>query len=1081
MGISIESYRIRIGTFVPKEPKSFKIKRYKFSSNSCNIKYKLKKTTIREVFISCMVWIMIYSSMTIWNTSNVQSQLLRSNRIIEPGCDNVQSFSNQWGAGLSWSYSRSKVNLMHYTNGNRRNLGYRYFSWNCDRGLLSKNKIEDIRVFASKHSPHLIAISEVDLRKNEQNVNDRSTNEFSTEQVHDIFKIQGYNIILPSSWDIHGKARIMVFASEEVKVKLIKPHNDETHIQNVILEVGFGRAKTHLVSFYYREWKSCITNNDSAEYQHQYLSSLINIWRRCTSEDKEFVALGDMNLCAKKMKEPGFIHSDLSDIVNDFNIEEDCHQLIDTFTRIRNVNGSVQRSCLDHVTVNCISKMTRPEIHGVGQSDHLGVMVTKHTNELRKAARTTKKRVYKDFVEKDFIEDIRKAKADGLFEELFDTDDIEKAGDIFTEVFRNILDKHAPIKVIQNRKNYVPYISKELKVIMKARDDLKVIAATTGETEDFEKYKHKRNEVSTKLKTAKSDYFHSKFSQENQSSGDVWKTAFTILGKNKSEFPSQILIGRNLCSTPSIIAEEMNNFFIRKIARLKENAPVVSDESLIELKRFLASKELPGEGFSLREISLEESSKILKGLKGKKSCGLDWICGYSLKLVSKDLNPEIARLINISIRTGRFYSQWKLSKVLPGYKNKGSKFDAAFYRPISNLSEVSKAAEKAVHQQVYEYLNHHGLIHPDHHGFLQNHSTATALQQLVDTWLRAADEGKLSASILLDLRAGFDVINHELLIRKLAEYRFNDIAISWFTQYLDGRQQCVQVESSFSPFLSVPWGVPQGSILGPLLFLIFINELPDTVKHTGENDESSVIVFADDNSPTTTHENPIRLQENIQRDTNIVTDWFAKNDISCSAEKTKLLFVGTRAKRVSKIVSKGFAPRIDVCSDSIDESTSEKILGVTVNNTITWKEHLYGDSDNEGLVPCLSKRIGVLKRIRKYVPKRKFTQIVSGLFTSKLSYCSNVWGGLWDIPGTMDDSIRTSITKTDMRRLQVLQNKTMRLETNLDYRTPTSQLLKQTGRLSVHQMVASSTAVQVYKIKTSQQPRYHHERQFSQQ
>ena len=120
---------------------------------------------------------------------------------------------------------------MHYTNGNRRNLGYRYFSWNCDRGLLSKNKIEDIRVFASKHSPHLIAISEVDLRKNEQNVNDRSTNAFSTEQVHDIFKIQGYNIILPSSWDIHGKARIMVFASEEVKGKLIKPHNNESHIQ----------------------------------------------------------------------------------------------------------------------------------------------------------------------------------------------------------------------------------------------------------------------------------------------------------------------------------------------------------------------------------------------------------------------------------------------------------------------------------------------------------------------------------------------------------------------------------------------------------------------------------------------------------------------------------------------------------------------------------------------------------------------------------------------------------------------------------------------------------------------------------
>ena len=135
---------------------------------------------------------------------------------------------------------------------------------------------------------------------------------------------------------------------------------------------------------------------------------------------------------------------------------------------------------------------------------------------------------------------------------------------------------------------------------------------------------------------------------------------------------------------------------------------------------------------------------------------------------------------------------------------------------------------------------------------------------------------------------------------------------------------------------------------------------------------------------------------------------------------------------------------------------------MTVNNAITWKENLYGDGVNKGLVPCLSKRIVVLKKLKKYVPRAKFSQIVSGLFTSKLSYCSNVWGGLWDIPGTiMDETIRTSITKEDMRCLQVIQN---RLETNSDYIMPTSQLFKKTGKLSVHQMVAKSTAVQMYNI-----------------
>ena len=498
----------------------------------------------------------------------------------------------------------------------------------------------------------------------------------------------------------------------------------------------------------------------------------------------------------------------------------------------------------------------------------------------------------------------------------------------------------------------------------------------------------------------------------------------------------------------------------------------------------LADRTFPEEGFSLQEISEEDTYKLLKKLKGKKSCGLDWICGYSLKLASKELAPELRQMINISIKTGQFYSKWKFSKVLPGYKNKGSKFDAAFYRPISNLSEVSKLTEKAVHHQVYQYLSSHGLIHPDHHGFLQNHSTATALQQIVDIWLRAANEGKLSATILLDLRAGFDVINHQLLIQKLKEYKFSDRTLSWFNQYLSGRQQCVQVESSFSSFLSVPWGVPQGSILGPLLFLIFINELPDIVKHSSDGQEASkekstIVVFADDNSPMTSHEDPATLQRNIQGDGTIVTEWFRKNDISCSGEKTKLLFSGTKENRANKIIAKDFSPTINIGGDAIEESTSEKILGVVINNTITWKNHLYGDPENMGLIPCLSKRIGMLKKLRKFIPNPKYSQIVSGMFTSKLTYCMNIWGGLWDIPGTMDtNTIRTSITKDDMRRLQVLQNKCMRLETKMEYRTPTTELLKRTGKLSVHQLVAYSTAVQMFNISRSQEPSYHFERLF---
>ena len=562
-----------------------------------------------------------------------------------------------------------------------------------------------------------------------------------------------------------------------------------------------------------------------------------------------------------------------------------------------------------------------------------------------------------------------------------------------------------------------------------------------------------------------------------------------MLGNQRTSFPSQILHCGQLLSNPTAIANAVNSFFIDKIRKLKEEfEPAQNDVPLAELKKYLSKKSVPEEGFKLNELNDDDIAKLLKTLKGKKSLGLDWICGYSLKIASKSLEKELKVLINLSIRHKKFVDSWKCSKILPGWKNKGNRFELQFYRPISNLSEVSKLAERAVYNQLYEYLDSNKLIHPNHHGFLKCSSTSNALQHILDIWLKHLDNGKLASALFLDLSAGFDVINHGILLSKMKEYNFSEGTLNWFSSYLLDRSQCVQIESSFSSRMSVPWGVPQGSILGPLLFLLYINELPDIVKeatdhaHGDEADisEEEIVVYADDNTPITADHNPLTLQNKIQEEADKVINWFSRNDMVCSSDKTKLLVVGTGMNRQIKLNEQNISLKVNICGSEKPESSSEKLLGIWVNNTATFRDHLYGNDENKGLLKELSSRIGILNRLKKFMSPARLKIVMEGIFSSKIVYGMTVWGRTWNIPGSLDEEVRTSssITKEDLRKLQVLQNKCLRLVTNSDYKTPTKVLLQKTNSLSVHQRMAQLNLSQVYSIYNNQLPAYHYARLF---
>ena len=207
--------------------------------------------------------------------------------------------------------------------------------------------------------------------------------------------------------------------------------------------------------------------------------------------------------------------------------------------------------------------------------------------------------------------------------------------------------------------------------------------------------------------------------------------------------------------------------------------------------------------------------------------------------------------------TSTFPSEWKKAKTTPIYKD-GDKSDVSNCRPISVLPILSKILKRAVHDQLYNYLTCNNIINRCHSGYRRNHSTNTALLDVTDHILKNANDGKATASIFLDLKKAFDTVSHEMLIKKLNSYGIRESALQWFKSYLNDRSQAVNVNSTLLDFKSINIGVPQGSIIGPLLFIIFVNSLPESVKTS-----CKCVMYADDTTLLLSSSDPNILQKDL--------------------------------------------------------------------------------------------------------------------------------------------------------------------------------------------------------------------------
>ena len=397
---------------------------------------------------------------------------------------------------------------------------------------------------------------------------------------------------------------------------------------------------------------------------------------------------------------------------------------------------------------------------------------------------------------------------------------------------------------------------------------------------------------------------------------------------------------------------------------------------------------------------------IINNLENK-STGPQSIPIKLLKLIPDLIIIPLCKIICMSFTTGKYPDALKICKTIPIHKG-GSTVELNNYRPISLLSIFDKIIEKIMHKRLYNFLGEHNILFDNKFGFRKNNSTSLALIQITEKIKESIDNRKYGCGIFIDIRKAFDTVNHSILLRKLEHYGIRDIALQWFKSYLDNRKQYVYINDEASQLKDVTCGVPQGSVLGPLLFLIYINDLPNISKVL------QFFLFADDTNIYYEAESPDKLEQVINKELKKLDTWLVVNRLSLNIDKTNFIVFHPYNKPMKHLVTLKFHKK------AILEKSSIKYLGVMIDSNLTWHSHI------ENISKKMSRAIGLLYKIRPFVNIKIMKTLYYALVYPHILYAIEVWG---------------SAGITILNRLLVLQKRIVRLLSysntrNSDYSFP---------------------------------------------
>ena len=861
--------------------------------------------------------------------------------------------------------------------------------------------IDELRVFMSNNKLDVLAINETKL---DDSISDVELN------------IYGYDLIRR---DRHRNGGGVCFFVKSSINYTIRPDLRLEKLENLCIEIHKTNCKPFLIVTWYRPPSSNIDIFDHYE----------TLVARIDTEGKELYLMGDTN-CDLKVNDnyDNHYYNNNSVTLLRINAIYGLTQIIKDKTRITGTTSSL----IDHIITNSPDKITFSGVLHLGISDHSLIFAyRKLSSERAIGHKVVKYRKFDSFDATAFLDDLHNQSRDLSIS----TDNPNEMWDMWKNMFLEIVEKHAPIKKKRVRSKQSPWITSDLKKRIANKNKLKAIAINTKKTEDWENYRHERNLTNNFIRKVKSDYYHSCIESNECNQSGMWQIVNQLTSlKTKSTCINQINSNGVLTNDSDEIAEAMNKHFTSIGPLLSDTIPNTGTCFNQYLKGVTDCT------FQLRPVTVVQVSKLLDKLPVKKATGLDDISNRLLKEASNAISNQITDIFNLSIATGTFPKEWKMARVTSIFK-KDDRTDPNNYRPISVISAISKVFERLIFDQLYSYLQSNGLLAKTQSGFRAQHSTVTALLEATDSWYQNIDNGDINAVLFLDLKKAFDTVNHSILLQKLSFYGVKNQSLNWFKSYLEDRQQCCYVNGKTSSLRLLTCGVPQGSILGPLLFLIYINDLPSCLP------KEATRMYADDTAVTLTGNNPAQIQTLIDCSLADVTTWLNSNKLTLNTTKTDVLFIGSnqRLKNFPKDMTFSVGTKI------IKRTSTVKYLGINLDETLSWNIHI------EKLIKKISSGLGALRRIKPFIPQKALLLVFNALIQSHFDYCSSVWSNL-------------NIGLSD--KLQKLQNRAARILTNLPYETHIDDLLNTIGWNKLHIQRDKQKLTVVFKALHGLTPEY---------